>query len=95
MKNKYTLMGDVICNQREKLPICCIYANKMPIEWGKMKSRRYCEKMMTLFGVDNLDSLKEAVRKCTFDEGMKYSGSWDAAPAILNCIKVEEIGTLN
>lgn len=132
MKNKYTLMGDVICNQREKLPIytgeaiaeadlflyqVCnaydlaenerswhdvywfptfyIYAKSMPIEWGKMKSRRYCEKMMVLFGVDSLDGLKAAVGKCTFDDKMKYSGSWDAAPAILNCIKVEDIGTLN
>lgn len=132
MKNKYTLMGDVICNQREKLPIytreaiaeadlflyqVCnaydlaeneqswhgtywfptfyVYAKSMPIEWGKMKSRRYCEKMMVLFGVDSLDSLKVAVEKCTFDDKMKYPDSWDAAPAVLNCIKVEDIGTLN
>lgn len=132
MKNKYTLMGDIICNQREKFPIytgeaiaeadlflyqvcnaydlaederswhaaywfptCYVYAKNMPIEWGKMKSRRYCEKMMVLFGVDNLDALKAAVRKCTFDDQMKYSRSWDAAPAILNCIKVEDIGTLS
>lgn len=67
----------------------------MPVEWGKMKSRRYCEKMMLLFGADSLDGLKAAVRKCTFDDKMKYSGSWDAAPAILNCIKVEDIGTLS
>ena len=132
MKNKYTLMGDVICNQREKLPIytgeaiaeadlflyqVCkaydlasneqswheaywfptfyIYAKSMPIEWGKMKSRRYCEKMMVLFGVDSLDELKVAIGKCSYDDKMKYSGSWDAAPAILNCIRVEEIGTLS
>lgn len=132
MKNKYTLMGDVICNQREKLPIytsealaeadlflyqVCnaydlamdeqswhyiywfptfyVYAKSSPVEWGKMKSRRYCEKMMVLFGVDSLDGLKVAVGKCTFDDKMKYSGSWDAAPAILSCIKVEDIGTLN
>ena len=132
MKNKYTLMGDVICNQREKLPIytgqaiaeadlflyqVCnaydlaekeqswhniywfptfyVYVKSMPIEWGKMKSRRYCEKMMVLFGVDGLEKLKAAVNKCTFDDKMKYSGSWDAAPAILNCIKVEDIGTLS
>lgn len=131
MKNKYTLMGDVLCNQREKLPIytgeaiaeadlflyqvcnaydlaeneqswhgtywfptCYVYVKNMPVEWGKMKSRRYCEKMMMLFGVDSLDGLKAAVRKCTFDNKMKYSGSWDVAPAILNCIKVEDIGTL-
>lgn len=132
MKNKYTLMGDVICNQREKLPIytrdaiaetdlflyqVCnaydlaenehswrapywfptfyIYAKNMPIEWGKMKSRRYCEKMMVLFGVDSIDNLKAAIGKCTFDQQMKYSGSWDAAPAILSFIKVEDIGTLS
>lgn len=132
MKNKYTLMGDVICNQREKLPIytrkaiaeadlflyqvcnaydlagsekrgneanwfptCYIYADYMPDEWSRMKSRRYCEKMMVLFGVDSLDKLKEVVKRCTYDDTMKYSGSWDAAPAILNCIKVEDIGTLS
>lgn len=132
MKNKFTLMGDTICNQREKLPIytggaiaeadlflyqvcnaydladseqswhstywfptCYVYAKSMPIEWGKMRSRRYCEKMMLLFGVDSLDGLKAVVMKCTFDDKMKYSGSWDAAPAILNCIKVEDIGTLS
>lgn len=132
MKNKHTLMGDTICNQREKLPIytgeaiaeadlflyqvcnaydladheqswhgtywfptCYVYARSMPIEWGKMRSRRYCEKMMLLFGVDSLDRLKAVVMKCTFDDKMKYSGSWDAAPAILNCIKVEDIGTLS
>lgn len=132
MKNKYTLMGDVICNQREKLPIytgeaiaeadlflyqvcnaydlaedeqrwrapywfptCYVYAKSIPIEWGKMKSRRYCEKMMALFGVNSIDDLKAAVKKCTFDAEMKYRGSWNAAPAILNCIKVEDIGTLS
>ena len=132
MKNKYTLMGDVICNQREKLPIytgeaiaeadlflyqvcnayelseneqswhkaywfptCYVYVKNMPIEWEKMKSRKYCNKMMVLFGVDSLDDLKKVVSKCTFDSMMKYSGSWHAAPAILDCIKVDDIGTLN
>lgn len=65
------------------------------VDWGKMKSRRYCEKMVVLFGVDSLNSLKVAVGKCAFNDVMKFSGSWDAAPAILNCIKVEDIGTLN
>lgn len=132
MKDKFTLMGHVICNEREKLPIysketiaeadlflyqVCnaydlaegeqnwrntywfptfyVYVGDTILEWGKMKSCRYCKKMMLLFGVDSIDALKEVVKKCTFDEKMKYSGSWDAAPAILNYIKVEEIGTLN
>lgn len=61
----------------------------------KMKSRRFCKKMMELFGVEKIDELKIVVGKCTFDENMKYSGSWDAAPAILSSIKVDEIGILN
>ena len=132
MKNKFTLRGDVICNQREKLPIytseaiaeadlflyqVCnayelaedenswrgpcwfptlyVYVKSRPIEWQKMKSRQFCEKMMVLFGVDSIEELKRVVGKCVYDNGMKYSGSWDAAPAILSCIKVDEIGTLN
>ncbi len=131
MKHKYTLMGDVICNQREKLPIytgeaiaeadlflyqvcnayelaenekrwgktfwfptCYIYVSR-PIEWEKMKSRRYCEKIMGLFGVNDLDSLKAVIGKCTYDDKTKYCGSWDAAPAILSYIKIEDIGTLS
>ena len=132
MKNKHTLVGDVLCNQREKLPIytkeaiaeadvflyqvyyaydsaenqqsrstkpwfptCYVYADRMPTEWVKMKSRRYCKKMMELFGVDDIEGLKVAVSECKHDENVKYSDSWEAAPAILDCISVEEIGTLN
>lgn len=132
MKNKFTLMGDTICNQREKLPIftseaiaeadlflyqvcnayelaegenswcesywfptCYVYAKNAPIEWMKMKSRQYCQKMMVLFGVSSLEELKSVVGKCVYNREMKYSGSWDAAPAILSYVKVEEIGTLN
>ena len=132
MKNKYTLMGDIICNQREKLPIytgkaiaeadlflyqvcnaydladnerSCygiywfptfyVYVESVPTEWEKMKSRRYCKKMMQLFGVDSIENLKAVVGKCIFDEKMMYSGAWDAAPAILSYIKIEDIGTLN
>ena len=131
MKNKYTLMGDVICNQREKLPIytktaiaeadlflyqvhnaydlaeneqswtpcwfptCYVYVENALNEWEKMKSRKYCEKMMVLFGVGSIDELKTVIKKCTFNNEMRYLGSLEAAPAILNYIKVENIGTLN
>lgn len=132
MKNKFTLMGDTICNLRERLPIftsetiaeadlflyqvcnayelaedenswhhpcwfptCYVYAKSNPIEWKKMKSRQYCQKMMVLFGVSSLEELKGVVGKCVYDSRMKYSGSWDAAPAILSYIKVDEIGILN
>lgn len=132
MKNKYTLMGDTICNKREKLPIftseaiaeadlflyqvcnaynlaesgnglhrinwfptCYIYVKNAPIEWEKMRSRQYCKKMMILFGVESLEELKKVVMKCQYNNEMKYQYSWDAAPAILNYIEIDEIGSLN
>ena len=132
MKNKYTLVGDVVCNQREKLPIytteaiaeadlflyqvcnaydlveneqawyrtywfptCYIYAQNKSLEWERMKSRRYCQKMEVLFGVDCIEKLKEKIEKCVYDSQMKYSDGWEAAPTILSCIKVEDIGTVS
>ena len=130
-KRNFTLLGDVICNQREKLPIytkdsiattdlflyqvyraydfgdkdfsfppywfptCYVYAKNMPIEWGKMVSRRYCDKMMQLFGVNDIDELKNAISKCTIETDIQYAGSFSPALPILSSIKIEEIGTLN
>ena len=131
-KRKYTLLGDVICNQREKLPIYSkqaiagadlflyqifnafdlaedesgwrdsywfptfyVYAEQSVMEWPKLKSRRFCKKMFSLFGVKSIEELKECIEKCKYDDRMKYSGSFDAAPAILNYIKLDEIGSLN
>lgn len=131
-KNKFTLMGDTICNEREKLPIyskknlagadlflyqICnayelaedensrrssywfptlyVYAEGASMEWSKMKSKRFCKKMFDLFGVSSIDELKGVLEKCTFDRDMRYKSSYDSAPAILNYIKLEEIGSLN
>ena len=128
----FTLMGDVICNQREKLPIytkdsipttdlflyqvynayelcdnnslnyapcwfpaCYVYAKNMPAEWKKMVSRRYCKKMMQLFGVNDIEDLKNVISRCTLERDMKYHGSFSPALPILSSIKIEEIGTLN
>jgi hypothetical protein len=125
-------MGDVICNQREKLPIYSksniavadlflfqvrnafdlaenengwrstywfptfyVYAEYVPMEWSKMKSKRYCKKMFDLFGVSSIEELKAALEKCTYDREMRYSGAFDGAPGIQAYIKIEEVGTLN
>ena len=42
-----------------------------------------------------IEKLKEKIEKCVYDSEMRYSGGWGAAPAILSCIKVEDIGTLS
>ena len=131
---KYTLLGDTICSQREKLPIYSsealaeadlflyqirnafqliqsekawvapywfpnlyVYAKKNPTEWTKIKSRKYCKKMFDLFDVQTIEELKKILSKCVSDKNaqMRYSGCWEFAPAILDVVKLEEIGSLN
>lgn len=131
---KYTLLGDTICSQREKLPIYSsealaeadlflyqirnafqliqsekawvapywfpnlyVYAKKNPTEWTKIKSRKYCKKMFDLFDVQSIEELKKVLSKCVSDKNMpmRYSGCWNTAPAILDVVKLEEIGSLN
>ena len=60
-----------------------------------MKSRRYCKKCRFYLGVESIDELKKRIGKCVYDSKMRYSNSWEAAPAILNYIKVDDIGSLN
>ena len=65
------------------------------LEWEKMKSKRYCKKMFTLFGVDDIETLKKKIEKCVLDREMRYNGSFDCAPAIINYINIDEIGSFN
>lgn len=131
-KNKYTLMGHVLCNEREKRPIytseaiaqadlflyqifnalnvindeyqpfgmywfptCYIYASEYCNEWEYLKSRKHCEKMFDLFGVSTIEELKDVISKCTQDRDMKYNGAFRSAPAIMNCIKLDDIASMN
>ncbi len=51
--------------------------------------------MQSLFGVNSIDGLKECIKKCQPDREMRYSmGFSSPAPAILNYIKIEDIGIL-
>ncbi|MEE1362796.1 MAG: toll/interleukin-1 receptor domain-containing protein [Selenomonadaceae bacterium] len=131
-KNYHTLIGNIVYNQREKLPIysksniaeadlflyqVCnafelaqnennwhsalwfptlyVYAGNATMEWKKMKSKRYCNKMFDLFGVSTIDELKVILKKCTYNNKIRYSGAYEAALAIENYIKIDEIGCLN
>lgn len=130
-RNKYTLLGDYICNKREYKPI---YTKKNIAEadlflyqvfkaldikpqlwssqywfptfyvyvdimngssiWSKLSSKRFCEKMLPLFGVKSIDDLKDRLSKCVSEDRMGYNSAFERAPAILDCIKLEDIASL-
>ena len=51
--------------------------------------------MFDLFGVKSIEELKEKLKVCISDREMRYTGSFHSAPAILNCVRLEEIGSMN
>lgn len=129
LKNKLTLTGHYLCNEREYLPIysgkklaeadlflhqvynglgleeltsyftwfpiCYIYAEEYSSMWVKLRSKRFCEKIMLIFGVDTVEKLKGCLVKCIQDKNARYrQGFVLPARAILDCIKENEIATL-
>lgn len=127
---KFTILGDEICNRREKLPVFSkqaiaeadlflyqvhnaldtpqdtnrysdsywfptfyVYLSEdYDMEWERLKSKKYCLKMLDLFGVETIDMLKDRISKCTFEKDMKYIGAYRTAPNILSSINIEDIG---
>ena len=61
-----------------------------------MKSKEFCLRIAALFGVSNIEQLKEKVKLSPTDGDMRYSRDvFNAAPNIQNSIRIEEIGSLN
>ncbi len=76
-------------------PTTYIYHQQEQLIWQKLKSKKYCKKITPLFGVDNVEKIKELIKDSTTDRHMKYNESFDCAAGILNSIKIDEIGTFN
>jgi len=74
--------------------LCCYYEGSQEI-WVKLESKEYCYKIMPLFGVSTIDSLKEKIKCCVFDKPVRYEMLCEYAPVILNNIEFEKIATLN
>ena len=75
-------------------PTCYAYADEYDSLWKKLISKRFCEKIMPLFGVSTIEDLKERVSHCTPNRSICYSGGWTPASAILTWIKVDNIASL-
>ena len=73
---------------------CYYYEHKQQI-WQKLISKSYCLKIMPLFGVDTIESLKEKINLCTHDIKMSYNNVYGNIPVISNSIEIEKIATMN
>lgn len=76
-------------------PTLYIYADQYDSMWKKLVSKRFCEKVMPVFGVDHIEELKSRIENCKTDRAYRYSSGWvDPATSIMTWIKPEEVGTL-
>jgi len=82
-------------NNWKWFPALYIYSDWSPQRiWVRLRSKRHCEKLYPLFGVDSIIKLKEKVGKCIYDNRYGHHSARNAAPNILTSIKLEEIGLL-
>ena len=62
--------------------------------WIKLKSQTYCQKIMPLFGAQNISELKNLISRATHDERMRHSMCYQSAPNILSYISLEQIASI-
>lgn len=75
-------------------PTTYYYCQDYQEMWHRLKSREYCKKIMPLFGVNDIDSLKIKIKKNIADGSISYKNISGPAPNILRSVKFEEIGSL-
>ncbi len=73
---------------------CCRYGYTQAI-WKKLKSKKYCEKIMPLFGVKEINELKMIIEKVNSKQPLRFNNGFDNAPNIYQSIKTEDIATVN
>ena len=76
-------------------PMSYIYFKNTSNQWRRLKSRKYCEKIMPLFNANSIEDLKEVIKDCQENREIMYRGSWDCAPHILSNIDIEDVGSIN
>lgn len=62
--------------------------------WIQLQSKKFCLKILPLFGVKTIDDLKESISRATYDSDIHIRGTFNGAPNILSYISLEKIATL-
>jgi len=78
-------------------PTSYVYKNYSPI-WPRLKSRKYCEKILPLFGVSTMEELKKLISEHpdpnTPQRQYRYSGGFESPQPFLYELTLEQIGSL-
>ncbi len=76
-------------------PVLYAYADQYDSIWKRLTSKRFCEKIMPVFGVNTIQELKERISKCVPQKDYHYSGALPGGvSAILSWVKLEDVATL-
>jgi hypothetical protein len=75
-------------------PLTYIYQNGSLSIWKRLISKRYCEKVLPMYGVTNIDELKITIEKKDYESDLKYNGSFKRPDSIARTIDIKAIGTL-
>lgn len=75
-------------------PTLYIYANQHNSMWKKLCSKRFCQKVMPIFGVETVAAFKKAISKCVEDKNYRYAWALSGPSSILTWINFEDIATL-
>ena len=74
-------------------PSMYIYIERIDF-WIKLKSQTYCQKIMPLFGAQNISELKNLISRATHDERIRHNMCYQSAPNILSYISLEQIASI-
>lgn len=91
-------LGSLINVPQETLnywfPTSYIYHSPKQLMWKKLISQEYCQKILPLFGVENIEDLKKAILKSNEEPVYEYNYAFKNIPRILNSIRYDEIGIM-
>lgn len=93
----YNGMGlyDITSEWGAWFPTLYIYADQYDSIWKKLVSKRFCKKIMPLFGVETIEELKVIISKCIPDRAYRYESAWPGcATSILTWVKLDAVATL-
>lgn len=71
-----------------------IYADNPENIWIKLSSKEYCEKILSLFGVNSIEELKKIIEINPVPSNYCYLNDWDSIPPIPLQIGNDEIASL-